>query len=117
MTDLNTKVRMHSHPCRGTLLTERYLPLCQIFPDSIQLNELSVLNLINASKKPADAALSVGLPSTANLWVSARQALFSCQIKAAQSSPCAGEQSDFELQKRRGAYDSGAGRQMQAVLA
>ncbi|KAA6424867.1 MAG: hypothetical protein FRX49_05041 [Trebouxia sp. A1-2] len=28
-----------------------------------------------------------------------------------------GEQSDFELQKRRGAYDSGAGRQMQAVLA
>lgn len=82
ITNLNVQVRIYAQPYRGTLLTEQYLPLCQILPDSIQLTELSVLNLINLSMKPAHAALSLGLPSIANLLVSVWQASSTYQIKA-----------------------------------
>jgi len=63
-------------------MTERYLPLCQILPDSIQVTELSVLNLMNLSIKSAHAALSLSLHSIASSMVSVTQASSTCQIKA-----------------------------------
>lgn len=72
---------LYAQPYRGIVLTERYLPLCQILPDFVQVTEFSVLNLMNLSIKSAYAALSLSLHSIASSMVSVRQASSTCQIK------------------------------------
>ncbi len=65
-TACNVQFGLYAQLYRGILMIERYLPLCQILPDSIQVTELSVLNLMNLSIKSAHAALSLSLHSIAN---------------------------------------------------